>query len=252
VRFLRDKYGESLSRKDIDIIDPSLLGEIDKEALRKLKISFANKGRKPWNVGRQHRPDTVQRIKEKTRQAMCRFDVRKRWEAGWKPKSHTEKTKEKLRVIMKQRQKEKTACMTKWLNKEMGIDLNDYMCLPPRFRYAYKRLFNLKWRTYKAMSSEKKSELKEALHEAYAQILKIHAHEAKRRKSLKEKRRKKINHKNKILILKKKKHQWSESKQPNCKTKEQCRKTERTCRCELLSLETIVANSCNGAFRNIR
>merc|ERR1712224_1162815 len=164
------------------------------EDLRKLKISFANKGRKPWNVGRQHRPDTLQRIKEKTRLAMCRFEVRKRWEAGWKPKSHSQETKEKLRNIMKQKQNEKTVWMKNWLNKEIGIEMSDYMCLPPRFRSAYKRMFNLKWRIHKAKSFEEKTKLVRALHEANAKTLKMYSHEAKRRKLMQKKSRKQINY----------------------------------------------------------
>jgi hypothetical protein len=89
VAFLREKYGESLSRTHIDEIDVTSLNANDKESIRKLKISIANKGRRPWNVGKHHRPDTIEKIREKTRQAMGRVDVRKRWEANWKPKPHS-------------------------------------------------------------------------------------------------------------------------------------------------------------------
>jgi len=203
VKYLKIKYCESLSRKYIDLIDMSLMGEVDKEDLRKLKISFANKGRKPWNVGRQHRPDTLQRIKEKTRLAMCRFEVRKRWEAGWKPKSHSQETKEKLRNIMKQKQNEKTVWMKNWLNKEIGIEMSDYMCLPPRFRSAYKRMFNLKWRIHKAKSFEEREKLVRSLHEVNIHILKIYAFEAKRLRFMQKKSRKRTKHGNKFIAMKK-------------------------------------------------
>merc|ERR1712159_687202 len=163
IKFLRNKYGESLSRQHIDVIDMSLLGESDKEALRKLKISFANKGRKPWNVGKQHRPDTIRRIKERTRLAMCRADVRRRWAASWKPKAHSRKTKKKLREIMKQKEKRKLAWMTAWLHKEMNIGMNDFVNLPPRFRDVYKRLFNIKWRIYNIKSLEDRKNLTRSL-----------------------------------------------------------------------------------------
>merc|ERR1712070_553364 len=107
--FLKDKYSEPLTRKHIDMIDVSKLRDNEKETLRKLKISIANKGKKPWNVGKHHTPDTVQRIKEKTRLAMSRLEVRRRWEASWKPKPHSHETKEKLRDIMQQRQRKKLA-----------------------------------------------------------------------------------------------------------------------------------------------
>ncbi|EPS63459.1 hypothetical protein M569_11323, partial [Genlisea aurea] len=42
----------------------------DREKLRRMRISKANKGNTPWNKGRKHTPETIQRIKEKTRLAM--------------------------------------------------------------------------------------------------------------------------------------------------------------------------------------
>lgn len=41
-----------------------------KESERRRKIGLANKGRVPWNKGKRHSPDTVARIRERTRQAM--------------------------------------------------------------------------------------------------------------------------------------------------------------------------------------
>ncbi|KAB2613153.1 abhydrolase domain-containing protein [Pyrus ussuriensis x Pyrus communis] len=42
----------------------------DREKLRRLRISNANKGSTPWNKGRKHSPETLQLIKERTRLAM--------------------------------------------------------------------------------------------------------------------------------------------------------------------------------------
>ncbi|KAI3455686.1 hypothetical protein Pfo_012349 [Paulownia fortunei] len=45
--------------------------EVDeREKLRRMRISKANKGNTPWNKGRKHSPETLQRIKERTRLAM--------------------------------------------------------------------------------------------------------------------------------------------------------------------------------------
>ncbi|KAH9329993.1 hypothetical protein KI387_002101 [Taxus chinensis] len=41
-----------------------------KEAIRRMRISKANKGKVPWNKGRKHSPETLVRIKERTKQAM--------------------------------------------------------------------------------------------------------------------------------------------------------------------------------------
>uniref|UniRef100_A0A7N0T2U3 Nuclease associated modular domain-containing protein n=1 Tax=Kalanchoe fedtschenkoi TaxID=63787 RepID=A0A7N0T2U3_KALFE len=41
-----------------------------KERLRRERISKANKGNSPWNKGRKHSPETIQKIRERTRLAM--------------------------------------------------------------------------------------------------------------------------------------------------------------------------------------
>ncbi|KAK6118727.1 hypothetical protein DH2020_047532 [Rehmannia glutinosa] len=48
--------------------DSTELGE--REKLRRMRISKANKGNTPWNKGRKHSAETLQRIKERTRLAM--------------------------------------------------------------------------------------------------------------------------------------------------------------------------------------
>ncbi|EXB64651.1 hypothetical protein L484_017984 [Morus notabilis] len=42
----------------------------DKERLRRMRISKANKGNTPWNKGKKHTPETLRRIRENTRLAM--------------------------------------------------------------------------------------------------------------------------------------------------------------------------------------
>lgn len=42
----------------------------DREKLRRKRISKANKGNTPWNKGRKHSPETLQKIRERTRLAM--------------------------------------------------------------------------------------------------------------------------------------------------------------------------------------
>ncbi|CAN1827793.1 Ubiquitin-conjugating enzyme E2 34 [Linum perenne] len=45
--------------------------ELDEsEKLRRMRISKANSGKVPWNKGRKHSPETIRRIKERTRLAM--------------------------------------------------------------------------------------------------------------------------------------------------------------------------------------
>ncbi|KAL3528533.1 hypothetical protein ACH5RR_007855 [Cinchona calisaya] len=48
-----------------DLAEPN-----DREKLRRMRISKANKGNTPWNKGRKHSPETLKRIRERTRLAM--------------------------------------------------------------------------------------------------------------------------------------------------------------------------------------
>ncbi|PON78271.1 Nuclease associated modular domain [Trema orientale] len=77
-----DKHtGQKNSRLGIDRSSPTVQtqtqssgedsGDLDeKERLRRMRISKANKGNTPWNKGRKHSPETLQRIRERTRIAM--------------------------------------------------------------------------------------------------------------------------------------------------------------------------------------
>ncbi|KAF3525692.1 hypothetical protein F2Q69_00047000 [Brassica cretica] len=42
----------------------------DRERLRRMRISKANRGNTPWNKGRKHSPETLQKIRERTKIAM--------------------------------------------------------------------------------------------------------------------------------------------------------------------------------------
>ncbi|KAL4306052.1 hypothetical protein S83_054682 [Arachis hypogaea] len=42
----------------------------EREKLRRMRISKANKGNTPWNKGRKHSPETLRKIRERTRLAM--------------------------------------------------------------------------------------------------------------------------------------------------------------------------------------
>jgi len=182
---LRATYGNNLSRDLVDTVDRSKLSHTDKETLRKLKISIANKGRKPWNFGKRHKTDTVNRIRERTREAMCRTEVRERWATSWKPKTHTEETKKKLRSIMLQKEKEKLADMAEWLRKEMGIDIITYENLVTRFRYSYRRAFNSKLKI-KFINNEKGLEtLTRASYKTNIHLLSTHKHEVHKKECAK-------------------------------------------------------------------
>uniref|UniRef100_A0ACD5TJX6 Uncharacterized protein n=2 Tax=Avena sativa TaxID=4498 RepID=A0ACD5TJX6_AVESA len=50
----------------------------EREKMRRMRISQANKGNTPWNKGRKHSPETLQRIRERTRLAMQDPKVKKK------------------------------------------------------------------------------------------------------------------------------------------------------------------------------
>ncbi|GFR43670.1 hypothetical protein Agub_g4778, partial [Astrephomene gubernaculifera] len=57
--------------------------EIDeKERQRRARISAANTGRVPWNAGRKHSPETIAKIRERTKLAMQRKEVAEKVQEG--------------------------------------------------------------------------------------------------------------------------------------------------------------------------
>jgi len=192
VSSLRAKYGELLNRDHIETIDVSKLNREDKESLRKLKISIANKGKKPWNFGRHHRPDTLERIRERTRIAMHRSDVRERWKASWVPKSHTEETKEKLKRIMLKKEEAKMIEMTDWLFNILKLDSANYKTFSIKCQDTYRHLFNVIWRKQFAKTINRKKSIKTDLINAYLLNVSIHLLEADRQQIAKERRKSKL------------------------------------------------------------
>jgi len=173
VSSLRKKYGNSLTRNHANSLDVSKLSVEEREALRKLKISLANKGRKPWNIGRLHRLDTVERIRERTRQAMHRTDV--------------QETKKKLRSIMLRKKNEKMAKMTKWLQDEMKIDNVIYQNVSLRFRETFRYAFNNFWQIKSSSLDADTESYANALYESSKKIMAVHVKEVKQQTQKEEK-----------------------------------------------------------------
>eukprot|EP00887_Chlorella_sp_A99_P001956 scaffold18.g1956.t1 len=68
------------------------------EVMRRLKISAANKGKVPWNKGRQHSPEIVAKIRQRTKEAMQRPDVKaKLLLANQHRPGHSPEAKQKIR-----------------------------------------------------------------------------------------------------------------------------------------------------------
>ncbi|XP_015901395.2 uncharacterized protein LOC107434437 isoform X1 [Ziziphus jujuba] len=60
----------SLPKAQLKTFDENSTELDEREKLRRMRISKANKGNTPWNKGRKHSPETLQRIREGTRLAM--------------------------------------------------------------------------------------------------------------------------------------------------------------------------------------
>ncbi|KAL2462399.1 hypothetical protein Fot_53636 [Forsythia ovata] len=96
--------------------------EVDeRETLRRLRISKANKGNRPWNKGRKHSPETLQLIREKTRLAMQ--DPKVKMKLANLGHAQSEETRMKIGVSVRlgwEKRREKLmlqeACCYEWKN----------------------------------------------------------------------------------------------------------------------------------------
>ncbi|KAL0022711.1 hypothetical protein WJX77_005521 [Trebouxia sp. C0004] len=66
------------------------------EMLRRWRISKANKGKQPWNKGRQHPPETLAKIRAGTKAAMLRPEVLAKVRANHPSGPHTPESKAKI------------------------------------------------------------------------------------------------------------------------------------------------------------
>ncbi|CAL8461983.1 g1514 [Coccomyxa elongata] len=97
----RGNEGESLdmrSRKEVlrQLRTGEEGGLPEAERLRRLRISAANKGRAPWNVGRKHSPETIEKIRQGTTKAMRDPNVRQKLIVSHEPKTQSESSREKI------------------------------------------------------------------------------------------------------------------------------------------------------------
>lgn len=74
-----EAVGIQFPREDEEVLRHEEEDAVDeRERLRRMRISQANKGNTPWNKGRKHSPETLQRIRERTRIAMQDPKVKKK------------------------------------------------------------------------------------------------------------------------------------------------------------------------------
>jgi len=71
IQFPTEEEGAAGNEEDDEAVD-------EREKMRRMRISQANRGNTPWNKGRKHSPETLQRIRERTRLAMQDPKVKKK------------------------------------------------------------------------------------------------------------------------------------------------------------------------------
>ncbi|KAG9443898.1 hypothetical protein H6P81_015238 [Aristolochia fimbriata] len=129
----------------------------EREKLRRQRISKANKGNVPWNKGRKHSAETLQRIREKTRLAMQHPKVKmKLVNLGH---AQSEETRIKIGVGVRmgwQRRREKLmvqeTCCLKWQN-----------LIAEASRKGYSDADELQWDSYEILDEQLKEEWLESI-----------------------------------------------------------------------------------------
>ncbi|KAF3331015.1 Origin recognition complex subunit 2 [Carex littledalei] len=137
-------------------------GMEEKESVRRSRISRANKGNIPWNKGKKHTPETIQRIRERTKIAMqdpkvmsCKnncFDDTKSKIAqgvkeGWRRRSE--------KNMIQQR------CHVEWCNM-----------IAEMTRIGFYGETELQWDSYELLQEELKRECPQSLHKRISMLRK--------------------------------------------------------------------------------
>ncbi|XP_072982149.1 uncharacterized protein [Typha latifolia] len=129
----------------------------DKEKLRRMRISKANKGNVPWNKGRKHSPETLQRIRERTKIAMQ--DPKVKMKLVNLGHAQSDETRIKIGVGVRegwQRRREKLTvqegCFFQWQNIIAGAARNGFVGEK-----------ELQWDSYKILDEQLKLEWLESV-----------------------------------------------------------------------------------------
>ncbi|KAL4625139.1 hypothetical protein ACB092_05G002700 [Castanea dentata] len=150
------QVGANSSLPTIQLVEDS--NELDeRERLRRMRISKANKGNTPWNKGRKHSAETLQRIKERTKLAMQDPKVKmKLMNLGH---AQSEETRMKIAVGVRmgwQRRRERLTvqenCYFEWQN-----------LIAEASRRGFVGEVELQWDSYKILNEQLKQEWVESV-----------------------------------------------------------------------------------------
>ena len=94
------KKNEKISSPESES-NPNLITGHAHSEISKAKISAANKGKVPWNVGKKHSEETKARIAEKTKEAMLKKRVAKALSEGFSSLDDYEEKKKQDKLALK-------------------------------------------------------------------------------------------------------------------------------------------------------
>ncbi|XP_002533812.2 stress response protein NST1 [Ricinus communis] len=140
-----------------DSSDADSLELDENEKLRRMRISKANKGNTPWNKGRKHSPETIQRIRERTRLAMQNPKIRMKLANLGHAQSKETRTKIGVGVRMrwKKRREKKNVqetCLFEWQN-----------LIAEASRRGYAGEEEMQWDSYKILTEKLEVEWVESI-----------------------------------------------------------------------------------------
>ena len=116
---------ESELESEFEVSSNTAVGHAHSD-ISKAKISAANKGKVPWNVGKKHSEETKARIAEKTKEAMLKRRVTKALAEGFSSlEAYEEKKKEDKLAIKLEKDKSKVKGLTEAGRKRIS---DRYVC----------------------------------------------------------------------------------------------------------------------------
>ncbi|XP_019440479.1 PREDICTED: uncharacterized protein LOC109345749 isoform X1 [Lupinus angustifolius] len=128
-------------------------GKVDeREKLRRMRISKANKGNTPWNKGRKHSPETLQKIKERTRIAMQNPKVKMKLVSL----GHAQTTETRLKISVGVRMRWQRKRGKKLVQETCCFEWQNLIAEASRQGYIGQE--ELQWNSYKALDEQLKQE----------------------------------------------------------------------------------------------
>ncbi|KAF0929252.1 hypothetical protein E2562_018773 [Oryza meyeriana var. granulata] len=150
VQFPRDVEGVPGQQEEEEEDEEDAVDE--RERLRRMRISKANKGNTPWNKGRKHSPETLQRIRERTRIAMQDPKVKKKlMNLG-----HAQSEETRIKISMGVRRGWNLRLQKLMIQDGCFVEWRDMIADAARKGFAGE--ISLQWNSYKILTEQMRQE----------------------------------------------------------------------------------------------